>query len=118
MILSQLIANSIIVIAALSTNWIIASILYLIKEAFNDLDIPTRQAFMMNIVSEENQTQMASVSNLGRTGAHTFSPGVAGYVSSIFGINLSLIFGGSIKIIYALILLRYKSISFKNIIKN
>ena len=118
MILSQLIANTIIVIAALSTNWIIASILYLIKEAFNDLDIPTRQAFMMNIVSEENQTQMASVSNLGRTGAHTFSPGVAGYVSSIFGINLSIIFGGSIKIIYALILLRYKSISFKNIIKN
>ena len=113
MILSQIIANSIIVVAALSTNWIIASILYLIKEAFNDLDIPTRQAFMMNIVSEQNQTQMASISNLGRTGAHTFSPGVAGYVSSIFGINLSLVFGGTIKIIYALILLRFKSITFK-----
>jgi MFS family permease len=113
MILSQIIANSIIVVAALSTNWIIASILYLIKEAFNDLDIPTRQAFMMNIVSEQNQTQMASISNLGRTGAHTFSPGVAGYVSSIFGINLSLVFGGAIKIIYALILLRFKSITFK-----
>ena len=113
MILSQIIANSIIVVAALSTNWIIASILYLIKEAFNDLDIPTRQAFMMNIVSEQNQTQMASISNLGRTGAHTFSPGVAGYVSSIFGINLSLVFGGAIKIIYALILLRFKSVTFK-----
>ena len=113
MILSQIIANSIIIVAALSTNWIIASILYLIKEAFNDLDIPTRQAFMMSIVSEQNQTQMASISNLGRTGAHTFSPGVAGYVSSIFGINLSLVFGGVIKIIYALILLRFKSITFK-----
>ena len=113
MILSQIIANSIIIVAALSTNWIIASILYLIKEAFNDLDIPTRQAFMMIIVSEQNQTQMASISNLGRTGAHTFSPGVAGYVSSIFGINLSLVFGGVIKIIYALILLRFKSITFK-----
>ena len=113
MILSQVIANSIIIVAALSTNWIIAAILYLIKETFNDLDIPTRQAFMMNIVSEQNQTQMASISNLGRTGAHTFSPGVAGYISSIFGINLSLVFGGTIKIIYALILLRYKSITFK-----
>jgi len=113
MILSQVIANSIIIVAALSTNWIIASILYLIKEAFNDLDIPTRQAFMMSIVSEQNQTQMASISNLGRTGAHTFSPGVAGYVSSIFGISISLIFGASIKIIYSIILLKFKSITFK-----
>ena len=68
---------------------------------------------MMSIVSEQNQTQMASISNLGRPGAHTFSPGVAGYVSSIFGISISLIFGASIKIIYSIILLKFKSITFK-----
>ena len=52
MILSQMIANGIIIVAALSSNWILATVLYLIKESFNDLDIPTRQAFMMSIVKE------------------------------------------------------------------
>ena len=97
MILSQMIANGIIIVAALSSNWILATVLYLIKETFNDLDIPTRQAFMMSIVKENNQTQMASMSNLGRTAAHTFSPGIAGYISSVLGISLSLVLGSTIK---------------------
>ena len=115
MILSQMIANGIIIFAALSTNWIIATILYLIKESFNDLDIPTRQAFMMSIVNEKNQTQMASISNLGRTAAHTFSPGVAGYISSILGVSLSLVFGSTIKIFYSFILLRFKFSTFNKL---
>ena len=117
MISSQMIANGIIIFAALSTNWIIATILYLIKELFNDLDIPTRQAFMMSIVNEKNQTQMASISNLGRTAAHTFSPGVAGYISSILGVSLSLVFGSTIKIFYSFILLRFKFSTFNKLEK-
>ncbi len=115
MILSQMIANGIIIVAALSSNWILATILYLIKESFNDLDIPTRQAFMMSIVKESNQTQMASISNLGRTAAHTFSPGIAGYISSVLGISLSLVFGSTIKVIYSLILLRFKFSTFNKL---
>ena len=61
MILSQMIANGIIIVAALSSNWILATVLYLIKESFNDLDIPTRQAFMMSIVKENNQTPLSFV---------------------------------------------------------
>ena len=115
MILSQLIANGIIIVAALSSNWILATVLYLIKESFNDLDIPTRQAFMMSIVKEKNQTQMASMSNLGRTAAHTFSPGIAGYISSVLGISLSLVFGSTIKLLYSLILLRFKFSTFNKL---
>ena len=115
MILSQMIANGIIIVAALSSNWILATVLYLIKESFNDLDIPTRQAFMMSIVKENNQTQMASMSNLGRTAAHTFSPGIAGYISSVLGISLSLVFGSTIKLLYSLILLRFKFSTFNNL---
>ena len=33
MILSQMIANGIIIVAALSSNWILATVLYLIKES-------------------------------------------------------------------------------------
>ena len=115
MILSQMIANGIIIVAALSSNWILATVLYLIKETFNDLDIPTRQAFMMGIVKENNQTQMASMSNLGRTAAHTFSPGIAGYISSVLGISLSLVFGSTIKLLYSLILLRFKFSTFNKL---
>ena len=115
MILSQMIANGIIIVAALSSNWILATVLYLIKETFNDLDIPTRQAFMMSIVKENNQTQMASMSNLGRTAAHTFSPGIAGYISSVLGISLSLVFGSTIKLLYSLILLRFKFSTFNKL---
>ncbi len=115
MILSQMIANGIIIVAALSSNWILATVLYLIKESFNDLDIPTRQAFMMSIVKENNQTQMASMSNLGRTAAHTFSPGIAGYISSVLGISLSLVFGSTIKLLYSLILLRFKFSTFNKL---
>lgn len=115
MILSQMIANGIIIVAALSSNWILATVLYLIKESFNDLDIPTRQAFMMSIVKENNQTQMASMSNLGRTATHTFSPGIAGYISSVLGISLSLVFGSTIKLLYSLILLRFKFSTFNKL---
>ena len=58
MIFSQLIANGIIIVAALSSNWKLATILYLIKESFNDLDIPTSYDIVLDNADSSVQVNM------------------------------------------------------------
>ena len=85
---------------ALTGNWLLAVLFFLIRELINDMDIPTRQSYSMAIVPTEARTATASVTNLGRTMAQAVSPALAGVVAQATALGIPIIVGSLIKLVY------------------
>ncbi len=97
---SQGLANSVMMLMALTGNWLLAVVFFLIRELINDMDIPTRQSYSMAIVPPEARTATASVTNLGRTMAQAISPAIAGVVAQSTALGVPIIVGSLIKLVY------------------
>ena len=97
---SQGLANSVMILMALTGNWLLAVTFFLVRELINDMDIPTRQSYSMAIVPSEARTATASVTNLGRTMAQAISPALAGVVAQSTALGVPIIVGSLIKLVY------------------
>ena len=97
---TQGLANSVMILMALTGNWLLAVVFFLTRELINDMDIPTRQSYSMAIVPTEARTATASVTNLGRTMAQAVSPALAGVVAQATALGIPIIVGSLIKLVY------------------
>ncbi len=97
---SQGIANSMMILMALTANPLLAVAFFMTRELINDMDIPTRQAYSMAIVPPEARTATAGVTNLGRTLAQTVTPAIAGLVGQTTALGAPIVIGGVIKLVY------------------
>ncbi len=97
---SQGLANSVMMLMALTGNWLLAVVFFLTRELINDMDIPTRQSYSMAIVPLEARTATAGVTNLGRTLAQAISPAIAGVVAQSTALGIPIIVGSLIKLMY------------------
>lgn len=97
---SQGIANSMMILMALTDNLALAVFFFMARELINDMDIPTRQAYSMAIVPPEARTATAGVTNLGRTAAQTVAPLIAGPIAQTAALGVPIIIGGVIKLLY------------------
>ena len=97
---SQGIANTMMILMALTGNVVLAVAFFLTRELANDMDIPTRQSYSMAIVPPDLRTATAGVTNMGRTLAQTVSPGIAGLVAQSFTLGVPIVVGSVIKLAY------------------
>ena len=97
---SQGLANSMMVLMALTGNPALAVSLFMARELINDMDIPTRQSYSMAIVPPDARTATASVTNLGRTLAQTVTPALAGFVAQTTALGVPIVIGSAIKLVY------------------
>ena len=97
---SQGIANTMMILMALTGNVALAVAFFLTRELANDMDIPTRQSYSMAIVPPELRTATAGVTNMGRTLAQTVSPGIAGLVAQSTALGAPIVVGSVIKLVY------------------
>ena len=67
MVWTQIVANFLLIAFALSPNVPIAIAVFIIRELFNEMDVPTRQSYVMAIVPPDERVMMAGANNLGRT---------------------------------------------------
>ena len=78
----------------------VAIVLYLIRECLVEMDLPTRQSYVMAVVEPRERTVAAGVTNLTRLVAWAVAPGFAGFVMNSLSVGLPLVIGGSMKILY------------------
>ena len=97
---SQGIANSMMILMALTDNLALAVFFFMARELINDMDIPTRQAYSMAIVPPEARVATAGVTNLGRTAAQTVAPLIAGPIAQTAALGVPIIIGAVIKLLY------------------
>jgi MFS family permease len=84
----------------------IAAVLFLAREALVEMDVPTRQSYVMAVVEPEERTFASGVTNVTRNAAWAVGPSVAGVVMQHVALAGPLLIGGGLKIAYDLLLYR------------
>ena len=103
MVFSHLPSNLLVIAVAFSPNLTVAIILLIARASLSQMDVPTRQAYVMNLVEPDERTPAAAYTNTARYVTRPFGPPIA---SALSGIALGLPFAvaGSIKVLYDLTL--------------
>lgn len=92
-------------IVATDTFWV-AALLFLLREGLNEMDVPTRQSYLMAVVRPEERLAAAGATSLVRSGGWAAAPVFAGMLMQAGGLGLPLVFAGVTKIAYDLLLWR------------
>jgi MFS family permease len=104
MVFTHLPANLCLIAIAFVPDLIWAMILFIVREFLVEMDVPTRQSYVMGMVAPKERTLASGVTNLTRSAAWVAGPGMAGWVMKSFYLGAPLIIGGSLKVIYDLLL--------------
>ena len=84
----------------------IAAALFLLREGLVEMDVPTRQSYVMAVVRPEERAFASGITHLVRLGGWAIAPGIAGLLMSGGSLALPLFVGAGLKILYDLALWR------------
>jgi sugar phosphate permease len=85
----------------------LAVLLLLIRFSISQMDVPTRQSYIMAVVSPQERSAAAGITGVARTTGAAFSPVLAGFMFARPAlINLPFFVAGALKIVYDLLLYR------------
>ena len=84
----------------------LASGLFLAREGLVEMDVPTRQSYVLAIVRPEERTYASGITNLTRNLGWAAGPFIAGAVMQHVALAAPLFIGGSLKIVYDVLLYR------------
>jgi len=106
MVFTHLPSNALLIAIPLAPNLPAAALLLLGRTALAQMDVPTRQAYVMALVDAEERTPAAAVTNTARYVVRPVGPALAGLSQSIaFGLPFFL--AGGIKSLYDVVLWRW-----------
>ena len=66
LVFSQVAANAMLIFFAFSPNAVLAVTFWMLRSLFDEMDVPTRQSYMMAVIDSDEQPVMAGSANLGR----------------------------------------------------
>src|SRR3989475_2304355 len=76
--------------------------LLLSRQSLSQMDVPTRQSYLMSVVPESDRTPAAGFTNVSRSIAQTFSPSIAGYAIHTLWLATPFVIAGGLKVAYDL----------------
>lgn len=85
-----------------SLAWAVA--LFLARESTVEMDVPTRQSYILGVVQPSERTFSSGVTNLTRSVSRAISPSFAGYLMQHLALGSPLLLGSGLKIAYDLAL--------------
>lgn len=106
MVFTHIPANVCLVLAALAPSLPVALGLLLVRSALSQMDVPTRTAFVMAVVTPAERSAAASFTAVPRSLAAALSPTLSGALFAVGWISLPLVACGALKIAYDLALWR------------
>jgi len=104
MVFSHLISNVLLIGVALAPSAGLAVTLLLARHLLSQMDVPTRQSFLMLAVQDHEREGAASFTNVSRTLAQSISPALSGWVIASGSLAAPFFLGGGLKIVYDLML--------------
>ena len=106
MVFTHLPSSALLMTVPFAPNLPVAITLFLIRESLVEMDVPTRQSYIVAVVREEERTRAAGITNLTRSAAWAVAPAVAGSLMRTLGLSAPLVVGPALKIAYDLLLYR------------
>jgi len=107
MVVTHLPSNVLLLLVPLMPNLPLAVFVLLARFSISQMDVPTRQSYTMAVVSAEERSAAAGITGVARTTGAALSPLFVGFLFARPAlINAPFIIGGTLKIIYDLLLYR------------
>jgi MFS family permease len=104
MVVSHLVSNLVLIAIAWAPTAPVAIGLVWLRHLLSQMDVPTRQAFVMAVVEDHEREAAASLTNLSRTVAQAISPTLTGWAMQTLAPAAPFVLGGVLKIVYDLLL--------------
>ena len=105
MVFTHLPANLLLILVPFAPSLPVAIALLVARSALSEMDVPTRTSYVMAVVRPEERPATASITAVPRSLASALSPLLSGYLLSISAFGWPLLFGGSLKAVYDILLL-------------
>ncbi|HEU4369464.1 MAG TPA: MFS transporter [Methylomirabilota bacterium] len=106
MVGTHLVSNVfLIAIAAAPVPWVAVALLFA-RQLLSQIDVPTRQSWVMSVVSDREREVAATTTTLWRTAAQSITPTLTGWVMQTISLSAPFVLGGALKIAYDLLLYR------------
>ncbi len=107
MVFTHIPAQILLLLIPLMPNLPLAIGTLLLRNCLSQMDVPTRQSYVMAVVSPDERSASAGVTGIGRTLGSSLAPLIAGpLMGSIALISVPFFLSGSLKIVYDLLLYR------------
>jgi MFS family permease len=105
MVFTHIPANLFLVLAAFMPSARLAVAFLLVRMMFASMDVPVRQSYVMSLVPPEERAAAASMTSVPRSLVSAISPLLAGSLLQTSTFGWPLILGGTLKIVYDVLLL-------------
>jgi MFS family permease len=100
MVFTHIPANVLIIAVAFAPTLPIAVVLYLLRMALSQMDVPTRQSYIVAVVREDERTIAAGVTNISRNVTQAISPSLTGVLIQSISLSAPFVIGGALKVAY------------------
>ena len=104
MVFTHLPSSLLLATVSIAPSFPVAAILFLLRECFVEMDVPTRQSFTMAVVLPEERTLASGITHLVRLGGWAIAPAVAGILAGAEDLGAPLVAGAALKIVYDVLL--------------
>ena len=82
----------------------VAIALLFARQLLSQIDVPTRQAWVMSVVPDDEREAAATTTTLWRTAAQAVTPFATGWIMQSIALSAPFVLGGALKILYDLLL--------------
>ncbi|MBZ0125108.1 MAG: MFS transporter, partial [Rhodocyclaceae bacterium] len=106
MVFTHIPSSILLASVAFAPNFWVAALLFLLREGLVEMDVPTRQSYVMAVVAPEERTYASGVTHLVRLGGWAVAPSFAGWLMQAASLAAPLFIGAGMKIAYDLLLWR------------
>jgi len=100
MVYSHLPSNLMTMSIPFMPNLATSSAVYMGRSLLSQMDVPTRQSYVMAIVEPEERSRVAALINLPRSLTSAIGPTITGFVMQFLGPSLPFLLAGGVKSIY------------------
>jgi MFS family permease len=106
MVVTHLVSNVFLIAIAFAPVAWLAIALLLANRLLSQIDVPTRQAYVMAVVPDREREAAATTTTLWRTSAQAITPLITGWVMQALTLSTPFLLGGGLKIVYDVLLYR------------
>ena len=106
MVFTHIPSSLLLLTLPIAPNFGVAAALFVLREGLAEMDVPTRQSYLMAIVPAHERTWASGISQLARAGGRMIAPLFAGAAMQAGALWVPLAAGATIKIAYDLLLWR------------
>ncbi|NJO16941.1 MAG: MFS transporter [Thioploca sp.] len=104
MVFTHIPSSLLLMTVTIAPNFGIAALLFILREGLVEMDVPTRQSYVMAVVRPEERTFASGVTHLVRMSGWAIAPSIAGWLMQTVTPALPLVIGATLKIGYDILL--------------